>query len=95
MISSVPVAQTAPADVGRVAHGHERLRGGGVAHDPVLEEADRAGRVGALGEGEGEEGQAHADEDDLAVADLAPRGDHHQLAVGERPGRRPRRSSSP
>ena len=43
MISSVPVDHTAPADVRRVAHGHERRRGGGVAHDPVLEEADAAG----------------------------------------------------
>ena len=69
-------------DVRRVAHRHQRLGGRLVAHDAVLEDAEGARGVRALGEGEGHERQPHADEDDVAVPDLAAGRDHHQLAVG-------------
>ena len=60
-------------DVRRVAHGHQRLGRRLIAHDAVLEEPDGPGRVRALGEGERDQRQAHAHEDDVAVADLAAR----------------------
>ena len=87
MIWSVPVDQSAPADVGRVAHGEERLRRpGGRARSPFSKNPIGAGGVPPLGKCERDEGQAHADEYHLAVADLPPRRHHHQLAVGVRPG---------
>src|SRR5262249_61284439 len=47
------------------------------------EEADRARRMPPLGERERDQRQPHADEHDVAVADLAARSDHHQLAIAE------------
>jgi hypothetical protein len=64
-------------DVGRVAHREQRLGRRLVAHDAVLEETGRSGGVGALGVGEGDQRQAHADEDQILVADLAGGGDDH------------------
>src|SRR6266481_1475373 len=72
-----------PQDVGGVAHREQRLRRGLVAHDAVLEEPGRPRRVGALGVGEGDQRQAHADEDQIVVADLPRGGDDHELALGE------------
>ena len=77
-----PGAPEGARDIGGVAHGHERLGCRPVADDPVLEEPDGSGGVDALGEGEGDQRQAHADEHHVALADLPPGGDDHQLAVG-------------
>src|SRR5262250_2276998 len=54
-----------------------------IPHDAVFEETERGGGVGALGEGEGDQGQTHAHEDHVAILDLAPRRDDHQLPSGE------------
>ena len=70
-------------DIGRVAHGQECLGGGLIAHHAVLEEPEGAWRVGVLGEGERYQGQAHAHEDHVAVVDLAPGRDDHELPLGE------------
>src|SRR5262249_43227308 len=70
-------APRGPAHVRRVAHGVEELRRRVVADDPKLEQADRVRRVRPFGENERDERQPHADEDLLAVADLAcGLGDH-------------------
>ena len=58
-------------DVGRVAHrAQERLRRRR-PQQPDLVQPERGRRVGRAGDREGEDGQPHADEDELAVADLA------------------------
>ena len=67
-------------DVRRIAHRVQELGRRLVAHDPELEQADRVRRVRALREHERDERQAHADEDALAIADLAGRLGDHELA---------------
>ena len=71
-----------PGDVRRITHGVDETLRRPVADDTVLEQADRIRCMGRLGQPEAEQRQAHADEDDLAVADLAGGSDHHQLAAG-------------
>ena len=71
-----------PGNVGRIAHGVDERLGGPVADDAVLEQADRVGRVGCLGQPEAEQGKPHADEHDLLVSDFAGRRDHHQFSPG-------------
>ena len=71
------------ADVGRISHGVDELGRWSGADDAILEEADGAGRVSAFGDDEGDERQAHANEDNFPVANLARRGSDHQFAEGE------------
>ena len=70
-------------DVRVVAHRVEELAGWLVADDAELEEPDRARRVCLLRQDERDEREAHADEDRLAVADLARGLGDHELARGD------------
>ena len=55
--------------------------GGLIAHEPNLEQSTRRGRVGAARDCVRKDGQPHADEDEVAIADLSRCDGDHQLLI--------------
>src|SRR5271156_6787791 len=70
------------AQIGRIAHGVEKFGGGSFAENAIFKKADGAGGMRAARDQEREHRQAHADENEFAIADFASGGGYHQFAKG-------------